>query len=202
LGRDAKPMPAALGFRVKSGWAMAVLLCGPIGSPRLLCCRPVLLSDPQEPDSKQPFHAALGLPATQAKAEVQRLRKIVGAAAKRSVVELLKQAAASGHAVLGAALVAGSLVDPASLHNDHIRAHALEGQLFRSVLEDALLARDIPCAVLLEKTAYATAAAALAKTPAEAKRIAADLGDSHEGSWRVEEKLAALGAWMSLGTCQ
>jgi hypothetical protein len=198
LGRDAKAMPAALGFRVKSGWAMAALLCGPISSPRLLSCRPVLLSDPKEPDSKQPYHAALELSDQEAPVLVRKLRKIVADAAKRSVAELLQQSAIGGCDVRAAALVVGSLVDPASLHNEHIRAHALEGQLFRTVLEDAFRANDIPCAVLLEKTAYATAAAALGKTPPEAKRIAAAFGDSHQGSWRAEEKLAALAAWMSL----
>ena len=131
---------------------------------------------------------------------VRKLSKIVGDAAKQSVADLLKQSAEAGCAVRAATLVVGSLVDPASLHNDHIRAHALEGQLFRSVLEDAFRAQGIPCAVLVEKTGYVTAAAALQKSPAEAKRVTAALGDSRDGSWRAEEKLAALAAWMSLAT--
>jgi hypothetical protein len=200
LGRNPKPMPAALGFRVKSGWAMAALLAGPASSPSLLRCEAVLLCDPKEPKSKQPYHVALELPEKEAALIVRKLRKIVGEAAKRSVAELLKQAGSAGYAIRGAALVVGSLVDPASLHNGHIRAHALEGQLFRSVLEDAFRSQGIPCAVLLEKTAYATAAAALQKSPAQAKRIAASLGDARDGSWRAEEKLAALAAWMSLAT--
>ncbi len=198
MGRNPKPTPAALGFRVKSGWAMAALLSGPASSPRLLRCEAVLLSDPQEPQSKQPYHAALELPEKEASVLVRKLRKIVGDAAKQSVASLLEQSADAGCAVQAAAIVVGSLVDPASLHNDHIRAHALEGQLFRTVLEDEFRSQDIPCAVLLEKTAYAAAAAALHKSPAEAKRIAATFGDSHDGSWRAEEKLAALAAWMSL----
>ena len=193
-------MPAALGFRVKSGWAMAALLSGPASSPRLLRCEAVLLSDPKELQSKQPYHAALELPEKEAAMLVRKLSKIVGDAAKQSVADLLKQSAEAGCAVRAATLVVGSLVDPASLHNDHIRAHALEGQLFRSVLEDAFRAQGIPCAVLVEKTAYVTAAAALQKSPAEAKRVTAALGDSRDGSWRAEEKLAALAAWMSLAT--
>jgi hypothetical protein len=198
LGRKLKPTPAALGFRVKSGWAMAVLLSGPISSPSLLCCKSVLLSDPKEPGSKQPYHVALELPEKESAVIVRKLRKIVGDAAKRSVEDLLTHAADGDYVVRGAGLVVGSLVDPASLHNEHIRAHGLEGQLFRTVLEDAFRARAIPCAVLLEKTAYATAAGAVRKNPAEAKRIAADLGESHDGSWRAEEKLAAVAAWMAL----
>jgi hypothetical protein len=198
LGQNPKAIPAALGFRVKSGWAMAALLSGPASSLTLLRCREVLLSDPEEPSSKQPYHAALELPEKEAAVLVGKLRKIVAGAAKRSVADLLRNAHDAGCSVRAAALVVGSLADPASLHNEHIRAHALEGQLFRTVLEDALRSENIPCAVLLEKTAYASAAAALHKWPAEAKRVAASLGDSHEGSWRAEEKLAALAAWMAL----
>jgi hypothetical protein len=54
--------------------------------------------------------------------------------------------------------------------------------------------------VLLEKNAYASAAPELRKSVGETKRAIAELGESHEGSWRAEEKLAALGAWMALTT--
>ena len=198
LERILKPIPAALGFRVKSGWAMAVLLVGPPQAPRLVKCQAVLLSDPKIPQSKQPCHAALDLPEKEGKTLTKKLRRIVAGAAKMSVHELLKQASQQGHAVVGAGLVVGSLVDPATLHNQHIRAHGLEGQLFRTVLEDALCAEEIPCQVLLEKTAYLTASAALRNSPTDTKRMIAGLGERHEGSWRAEEKLAALAAWMAL----
>ena len=198
MERIPKPIPAALGFRVKSGWAMAVLLVGPSNAPRLVKCQAVLLSDPKIPQSKQPGHAALDLPEKEGKALTKKLRRIVAGAAKMSVQELLKQASKQGHAVVAAGLVVGSLVDPATLHNEHIRAHGLEGQLFRTVLKDALCAQEIPCQVLLEKTAYLTASAALRKSPTDTKRIIAGLGELHEGSWRAEEKLAALAAWMAL----
>jgi len=198
LERIPKPIPAALGFRVKSGWAMAVLLVGPRDAPRLVSCQAVLLSDPEIPQSKQPCHGALALPEKEGKTLTKRLGRIVAGAAKKSVHELLKQASKEGHAVVGAGLVVGSLVDPATLHNEHIRAHGLEGQLFRTVLEDALCEQGIPCQVLLEKTAYITASAALRKSPTDTKRMIAGLGELQEGSWRAEEKLAALAAWTAL----
>jgi hypothetical protein len=198
LERIPKPIPAALGFRVKSGWAMAVLLVGPRNAPKLVMCQAVLLSDPRIPQSKQPCHAALELPEKEGKTLRKKLGRIVAGAAKKSVHELLRQASNEGHAVVGAGLVVGSLVDPTTLHNEHIRAHGLEGQLFRTVLRDALCAQEIPCQMLLEKTAYITASAALSKSPTDTKRIVAGLGELHEGSWRAEEKLAALAAWMAL----
>jgi hypothetical protein len=198
LAKTSKPTPAALGFRVKSGWAMAVLLAGPSNAPKLVRCQAVLLSDPKIPQSKQPHHAALDLPGKEGKEVAEKLCRVVAGAAKQSVQQLLEQAVADGYGVVGAGLVVGSLVDPATLHNEHIRAHGLEGQLFRTALEHALGKHEVPCSVLLEKTAYIAASAGLRKSPAEAKRAVASFGDAHAGSWRAEEKLAALAAWMAL----
>lgn len=198
MAKNVKPVPAAFGFRVKSGWAMAVLLAGTASAPRLAKCRTVLLSDPKIPKSKQPYHAALELPREEAEAVTRELRKAVSGAAEKSVKELLEEASAVGYEVRAAALVAGSLVDPATLHNDHMRAHGFEGQLFRIVLEDALRAQEIPCTVLVEKSAYDTAASALDLTVAGTKGQIATLGKTHEGSWRAEEKLATLAAWVAL----
>ena len=196
----AKPIPSALGFRVKSGWAMAALLASSADEPQLVLCRPALLSDPKVPQSKQPHHPELRNPGKEGKATTQRLRSVVRNAARKSVNELLKEAAAARYDVRKAALVVGSMADPATLHNEHIRAHGLEGQLFRTVLQDALGKQTIPCAVFLEKTAYDAAAPILQKTTAQIKRFIAELGESHEGSWRAEEKLASLAAWVALAS--
>ena len=198
MERTAKPVPLGLGFRVKSSWAVAVLLAGPRNAPRLVRCQTLLLSDPGIPQSKQPYHAVLGLPEKERKSLLRKLRKVVADALKKSLHELQRQATADGYRVAGAGLVVGSLVDPATLHNEHIRAHALEGQLFRTVLEEALGERGISAKVFLEKGAYLAASEVLGKSAAAAKRWIRGLGDFQEGSWRAEEKLAALAAWVAL----
>ena len=55
-----KPRAVALGLRVKSGWAAAVLLTGTARSPQLCDVRRIELSDPQDPETRQPYHAAMG----------------------------------------------------------------------------------------------------------------------------------------------
>ena len=98
----------------------------------------------------------------------------------------------------GLALVVGSVIDPASIGNDHIRAHALEGQLFRTALERAARRGRVPCATHVERGLYEAAAAKLKRTPAELKRRVAELGRAVAGPWRAEEKTATLAAWMVL----
>src|SRR5919197_1081544 len=55
-----KPRTAALGFRVKSGWAAVVLVTRAAHSPQLADVNRVALSDPRLPETRQPYHAAMG----------------------------------------------------------------------------------------------------------------------------------------------
>ena len=48
---------AALGFRVKSGWAVAILISGSVRSPHLCDSCVINLSDPCNPETRQPYHA-------------------------------------------------------------------------------------------------------------------------------------------------
>jgi hypothetical protein len=95
-------------------------------------------------------------------------------------------------------LVVGSVIDPATIGNDHIRAHALEGQLFRRALEEAARASRLPCTTLVERTLYASGAARLRRSPATLKRTVTKLGTDLAGPWRADEKAATLAAWLVL----
>src|SRR5688572_29853782 len=130
----AKPEHAAAGFTVKSGWASAVLIGGTPPNPRLIDSRRVEISDPGIPDAKQPYHAGFGT-ARDAGVELKRLVSSVRSYGRKSIAAVLRdyQKRAS---VAAAGVVVGSLVDPQTIGNDHIRIHAMEGQLFREVLID------------------------------------------------------------------
>jgi hypothetical protein len=72
----------------------------------------------------------------------------------------------------------GSQIDPDDIANPHIRAHALEGRLFRSTVEQALQGHEIRTEVLLERDAYARVAARLKRSTDNVKRAIQDLGRS------------------------
>jgi hypothetical protein len=59
ISKQVKAEPAAPGFHIKSGWAAAVLLTGPIASPALRDNRAIDSSDPRFPETRQPYLAAL-----------------------------------------------------------------------------------------------------------------------------------------------
>jgi hypothetical protein len=196
--QQASPAQAALGFRVKSGLAVAVLVVGPLRSPRAIDRRVIELCDPAVPASRQPYHAAMGTLQTD-QAKVDKLRKVITRAADRSVSDLMRDYQKAGHDIRAAGLVVGSLIDPATITNSHIRAHALEGRLFRGVLEDALRSRGVSRRVVVEREVYARSAEALGRSEQELKHAVAQMGRELGGPWRADEKTAALAAWLALG---
>jgi hypothetical protein len=188
---------AALGFRVKSGWAAVVLLSGPIDSPQVCDSRRIDLCDARLPETRQPYHAGMGKLEMDTR-KVSRRVRVVRYVARQSIAALLAGYQKKGYTIKRAALVVGSQIDPASIANPHIRAHAFEGQLFRSALEQALRAHRIRRAVLIERDIYAKAAAQLKESSDKLRHMIQKFGRFTEGPWRVEEKLAALGAWLAL----
>lgn len=188
---------AAVAFTVKSGWAAAVLVAGPPASPRVVDSRTVELSDPALPESRQPYHAGFGT-ARQSGRTLSRLVASVEVYGRRSVGDLLHEHGMAGHEIRGVGIVVGSLIDPERIANAHIRIHALEGRLFRRVVEEAAARSGLPCATWLERDLYARAGEALGLSEGALRAKVADLGRGIAGPWRAEQKVAALAAWLVL----
>lgn len=195
-----KPQTAALGFRVKSGWAVVVLLTKPSHSLQLSDVSRVELSDPRLPETRQPYHAAMGKLETNSE-KLDRRERVVRCIAQQSLSNLLLGYRQKGYAIKRAAVVVGSQVDPARIASPHIRAHALEGRLFRAAVEETLRGQKIRADVLLERDAYARVAARLKQSIDELKLAIQNLGRSRPANsqpWRAEQKLAALAALFAL----
>jgi hypothetical protein len=190
---------ASIGFTVKSGWASAVLLVGPASAPRVVDSRVIALSDPSDPDAKQPYHAGFGT----ARATGSKLKRLVDSVKRfgqKSVADVLREHRKTGYDLQGAGIVVGSLVDPATIGNDHIRIHALEGQLFRGVVNTAAARQKLPRTIYRERDLHASAVQALRTPDEEIRRQLTALGRELPGSWRAEQKAAALAAWIVLAS--
>jgi len=187
---------AAVGFTVKSGWTAAVLLGGSKDAPEVLDCKRVEISDPNIPDAKQPYHAGFGT-ARDAGDELKRLVSSVKSYGRKSVKVVLREYAKHG-TLKAAGVVVGSLIDPNTIGNDHIRIHAMEGQLFRGVVIDAAEKSGFKCTVIRERDLYADAAKRLKKSESAIRRTLTAIGREVDGGWRSEQKAAALIAWVLL----
>jgi hypothetical protein len=128
--------------------------------------------------------------------ELKRRKTSIQRTTEISIVDLLEWCIDNGYAIDRAGLMVGSVIDPDSIANSHIRAHALEGQLFRTMLEAALEARGVSCAIFREHDAFAKATNLFRQPLGQIKRTLVDLGRSKSGSWRADQKLAALAAWI------
>jgi hypothetical protein len=188
---------AALGFRVKSGWAASVLLSGPITSPRLCRSFIVDLCDPKIPASRQPYHARMGKLETDS-AKINARVRVVHRVTAKSIADLLANCRDKKMRVRTAGIVIGSQIEPELIANLHIRAHALEGQLFRAALDSALRAHRVRTFFLLERAAFGEAAFQLKLSISNVHAVISKLGRSVDGPWRAEQKLAALAAWIAL----
>ena len=177
------------GFRVKSGYAIAVVIDGPRARPTAVARAIAQLSDPEAPETKQPHHDGFGVEMADRR-EIARRTQIVERCARASVDAFVRGTGASaGRPLTRAALVVGSVIDPETVGNPHIRAHACEGRLFRTALADALRASGVTCDVVVDK--------ALPRTPAVSK-VMAEFGRTLGSPWRADEKAAATAAWLAL----
>jgi hypothetical protein len=123
---------------------------------------------------------------------------VVRGIAQQSIATLLAGYRQQNFRIRRAALVVGSQIDPDSIANPHIRAHAFEGRLFRSVLEESLRAHRIRASILIERHAYAHAVEELKQTNQNVRRKIQNFGREMETPWRAEQKLAAVAAWLAL----
>ena len=188
---------AALGVTVKSGWACAVLIAGSVDEPEVVDCRRIELSDPDIPESRQPYHDGFGT----ARASGRELTRLVASVKRfggKSVADLIEGFQSGGHRLRGVGAVVGSLIDPATLGNSHVRIHALEGQLFRGVVQDAAAERRLACSIWRERDLYALAARHLEQSETRLRSRLTAWGKTIDGPWRAEQKAASLAAWLVL----
>jgi hypothetical protein len=188
----------AIGFRVKTGRATAVVMEGPASAPRVLLRRSLQLWDPAIPESHQPWHADFELPPDESARVVPLALKAVELVALAALRELVAEVQSGLGSIVGIALVAGSATDPESIRNPHMRAHAREGQLFPQALAAAAKTIRMPAITMVESEVFGSAAAKLGKTPDAIKMAVAELGRDLGKPWSAEEKTAAAAAWIVL----
>jgi hypothetical protein len=176
---------------------MAALLGGPSEAPQLLDRRKVDLSDPADPALRQPYHAARGVGLAEGDTLARRLRAIEDFS-ERSLSRVVGEYKRAGNELCGAGLVIGSDVDPARIGNQHIRAHALEGRLFRRVVEAAMARLGLSCSSWVERVLYDTAKQQLGRSEVQIKTAVTELGRAAIGGWRSDDKAAAVAAWLVL----
>jgi hypothetical protein len=192
---------AAVGFRMHSGWAAVVALCGPAETPVVVERRKIQLVKMFSYAYRQPYHTAQKMPQHEGVKFIRGVRseaKRLALSSLRALQEDLAQADVK--IVRGALLLASGRALPRleQILASHALIHTADGELFRDGLRAACAAYNLPLEGITEKELFATASKVLSVQPTALKRRIATLGKSLGPPWSQDEKFAALGAWLTL----
>jgi hypothetical protein len=193
-----KPSLVTIGLRAKTGRAIAVVLGGPADAPTVLAKEEIRLVDPKLPGTFQPYHEVMDLPWNESQRAVQKFVRAIQKVAAKEIAQLIKKQTKNGATVVGVGIIGAADRDLSRIGNFHIRAHAAEGVLFRSVLEFGADQNRMRRRTFADRSFAANAQAELGKKHSSVTQMIDDLRRSVPPPWRADEKLAAMAAWLVL----
>jgi hypothetical protein len=190
----------SIGLRAKTARAIAVVLAGPVDSPRVVRRVEVVLSDPAMPATSQPYHEVMDLPWERATVAVRKSAKKIESIASKALARLIGDAQGEGYAVRVVGIVGAGNRNLGKIGSTHIRAHAAEGVLFREVLEVAAAANKVRSRTFDQRSLDETAALELQLPIEKLKGCLGEMGRGAGSPWRADEKAAATAAWLALAS--
>lgn len=188
--------PAAIGFRVHSGWAALVAVAGSPGSPAVLDRRRIAIADPSIRGSVQPYHKAEELGLGKAREFLDQCAKASQAMAKTALRGAIREL--RGHNVELCAMLLSSGRPGGSLESilaSHAAIHTAEGDFFRASIASAAAACKLPCRRIREKELLDLVQA---RFHMDVSRHVNELQKTLGSPWTQDEKLAAIAAWLAL----
>ncbi len=191
----------SLGFRVHSGWAATIVLCGPPDAPVVVDRRKIQLVKTFTYTFRQPYHTAEKMLRQDALKFIRGVQSDSQRLALSSLRSLLTDLAEGDFKIVRGALLLSSgraLPELEQILASHALIHTADGELFRDSLRTACARCDLPLQGIREKELFATASKALGIQAAILKRRIAAFGKSLGPPWSQDEKFAALAAWLTL----
>jgi hypothetical protein len=194
------------GLKAHCGWCVLVVLGCSGGEPCVVDRRRIELVDPANSTwAKQPYHAADGLEAEEARRLVERGVAFARRTAVRQLKAEVKRSQGSGHAIAGCAVVMPEPMPDWSVDQVlavHLRMHQAEGVLFADALARAAQACGLPLLAIREKRLIERAQQALVAPASRLADQVGALGKSIGPPWGKDQKAAALAAMIALRTCR
>jgi hypothetical protein len=188
----------SLGFRAKTGRAIAVALAATEGVPSLVDRREIGLVDPHVDVGDGPYHTVMELPWAEGQVAVQGLVSVVERFAVEVVTSLVRELRSRGFDVVSVGVTGSPDRDLRKIGNFHIRAHAAEGILFRRVLEVAAAANGIRYRTVSDRLLANVAESELSSRGVSVSDSLKAMGRVAGPPWRTDERAAATVAWLAL----
>ena len=195
--------PAAVGFRVHSGWTSLVVVALEKSRPIVLVKhRPHLVADFSY-TFRQPYHSAEKMTLDEAAAflgcQREEARRLALGALRTAQSDVRQQ----GYRICRAALLLASgrpLPELAKILAAHSLIHTADGEFFREALSHAAKKAMLALSTIRERELFATAASTLKRQALALNRFLNELGKPLGSPWTRDEKFATLAAWLALQT--
>ena len=193
--------PAALGFRVHSGWAAVVAVAGPADAPSVVIRRKVELVGTFTYTFRQPYHTAARMRSEEAPKFIERCRDEAGQLGSTALREIKRELASIDLKVRRCGLLLASARPLPPLERilaSHALIHTADGELFRAAIARACQRRALPLRGVKERDLLLLASQSLRIRPDALRRRLTELGRGLGPPWSQDEKLSALIAWLVL----
>ena len=198
-------IPVCVAFKAHLGWVNAVAVNAESETPSPVHAQRVELIDSEDIEVKEPYHVAGGwrglerVPRPDNPAGIiQRARSQQSISARRQLESYQNLLAALdlqwSHAVVLTSR--GWLGDLEHILGSHAHIHVAEGEAIRDATRNALDALEIGYVQQDEKSIMASVGEILDLNTAECDAMMKPLKPSSAKSWRKEERLISLGAWL------
>jgi hypothetical protein len=193
--------PAALGFRVHSGWTSLVAIALEENVPVVLARQRPHLVEAFTYTFRQPYHTAERMPLGDARPFIERVRVEAERLAVQAICSATSDADQQGYKVKRCELLLASgreLPELERILASHAMIHTADGELFRHALRHAAAQCKLKMTAIRERELWPRASTALhTRTPVLAARIT-KLGRTVGSPWSQDEKLATLAACVAL----
>jgi len=198
--------PAALGFRMHSGWGVVVAVSREADSLAVVDRRRIVVMDPGVPGGNQPYHHAANLysakpSAGKAEQHIAKCGALSVSMAQEAIQQVLAELSESEYRVASAAVLTAagrSLPSLPEILASHPLIHTAEGEFFRKVVIQACEKLNIPVTRIRERDLEERAKLHLGKKAPEVSRKIAGAGTAIGPPWTADHKAAALAAFLTL----
>jgi hypothetical protein len=193
--------PAAIGFRVHSGWTSLIVVALKNNQPIVLVRQRPHLVATFSYSFRQPYHTAEKMTLDEAKMFLEQQRNESRTLALAAVRSAQSEAAQQGYSLTrGALLLASgrSLPELPKILASHSIIHTADGEFFRESLLHACTRANLPVTKIKDRELLATASKSLRRNPAALVRFINTLGKPLGSPWTADEKFATLAAWLAL----
>jgi hypothetical protein len=193
--------PAALGFRVHSGWTSLIALTLENNQPIILSRQRPHLVATFSYTFRQPYHTAEKMDLAEAQTFLDQQRDEARVLALSALRSAQTEVAQQGYKLTRAALLLACgrpLPELPKILASHSIIHTADGEFFREALLHACSRAKLAVTKIKDRELLATVSATLRRKPPALTRFINELGKPLGSPWTQDEKFATLAAWLAL----